>query len=170
MFGVLAGKRLELCALVVLVCHCELPGVAVCQARWWWWRGETGIFSPGFCSSSQGLQCPKCSSGKGKNPSKDSGVVLLACLCSRQSDVWSWQEAGLGKPPVGGQLAPRSLAFLSKQRLLPRDVWAPKKPHLALCYRSNSFWNGLPFKRDGLLVVLWGQRVNKIIFVCCGIA
>lgn len=171
----ISWKYLELRASVMLVCHWELPRVAVCQGRVVVMEGGSrGISSPAFCTGSQGLQCPKCSSGKGESPFQRQ-ECCPPCLPEFMSECClklaeGWAAAGLGAPPVGGQLAHRSVAFLSKQRLLLRDAWTTKKTHLGLCYRSVSFWNGLSFKCNGLLVVLWGQRVNKIIFVCYEIA
>lgn len=165
----ISWKHLELCASVMLVCHCELLSVVVCQGRVVVMEGENrGIFSPAFCTRDCGAPATR-----EEVLSKGSTAVLLAHPCLCQGGVWSWQEAGLQQGWVshlGGQLAHRPLAFLSEQGLLPRDAWAPEKLHLGLYYRSVSCWNGLPFKCNGLLVVLWGQRVNKIIFVCYGIA
>lgn len=115
----ISWKHLELCGSVVLVCCCELPSVAVCQGRAVVMEGgNRGIFSPTFCTGSQGLQCLKCSTGKGRSPLQRQQCCppcspMFVCL----KLAGGWAAAGLGEPPVGGQLALRSVAFLGKQKM-----------------------------------------------------
>lgn len=171
MFGILVGKPLELYASEMLVCHCEMPSMAVCQGRVMEGRKQ-GDLRPYFLHQQPGTAVSQALQWQGKKPLPKRAVLSPL---PRHVRVRVVSEAGRRLGWVshlckGNLFTHRSLAFLGKQRLSPRHAWAPEKPHLGLCYRSNFFWNGLPFKCNGLLVVLWGQRVNKIIFVCYGIA
>lgn len=131
-------------------------------------EGNKGIFSPTYCTSSQELQCQ----GKKSFPKTAVLSSLPAHVCVR---VMSEAGRRLGCNRVGwascGRATCSQISCLPEQaQVASQRCMSSWKPHLGLCCRSISFRNGMPFKCNDLLVVLGGQMVNKIIFVCYGIA